>query len=1154
MAPVPPNPRPYGTALAADLGKLLADHGDDPKLLGLLRAEAQYRIDKRRFNNETPTPTSVALLKKIDAQIEAGRSPSRRATKPPSAPSVTKPPTNEKGARAVEAQAEMGFSEGDHNGTADSSAHEVIPPPSRAEAYQQFLPPDDFTLVQPLGVRPRPSAYRPTLKNDVNLGIGKSDRPAMRFRVALAELLREMKRRHVGRQQFVLEDGERLPSDSSGFSYQFAFSEEANLFEGAKVDLIVGGQLVVGNLTGILQGRIVITLQEDFGDSIKSCILRIDNTAIIQALHDRLSKVEGGEVPAFREDFAARVLKNEGAEQPITTTTEWPWKQPATTHQQRFIEVALAHDITWLWGPPGTGKTATLSALTKILYEAGKRVLICSNTNQAVDQLLQMLCRNMEESEDPALADGKVIRLGRVGEELEREFGPFVVPDLVVARKSEELISRKAEVEAELERLGREVAYAQEVLVRFAELDTTRSAAAKKYQQLVQSEADLRTAQAIVTKEQSKFGEFVAEYEKFKAAGALRRILLRSEAALNADLNRQQARVSSAAGAEETAKKKYAALRTECENNARKLKEMETALRGEDRERHRASVAEYETRRQPLRDELATITKQLEDIRAAVLLNARIVGATITRTFLRPIEFAAFDAVIIDEASMILLPAVFLAVGLATEKVIIAGDFQQLPPILQTEQQAVHDVLAHDIFAEAGISLNPASKGKVPRLVMLDEQFRMDDSICRIVSDLFYNRQLKTHPGRIPKAFDESAVLDNRLTIIDTSRIWPFTTRNAFNSRLNLMHALAMRNLVLHLNELGRLRDADGKARLGICTPYAAQGKLMREILKAHGLDDGTVRASSVHSYQGDERALMIIDLVDSVGERNAGIFLQANQKEDSGAKLLNVALSRAQEGIVIVANLTFLDQKLPSDALLRGLLHDIQRKGRVVDVRDVLALHPVIDDLKRFGSQPDLDPECLRTGLFAGRDFAKLCRVDMEQAKKSIVVFSGFITAERAAQMGDLFRKKIAEGVKVRCVTRPPNRNGSIPEAQGRAALSALEGIGVVIDLRNDIHEKVVLIDGKIAWFGSLNPLSHTPRTSELMARIENEGVASHIASILAVKRRSAEEIKDGATAAENPRCAKCDGWSSLIRGKFGPFFACANGCEWKQSTNAVR
>jgi hypothetical protein len=219
------------------------------------------------------------------------------------------------------------------------------------------------------------------------------------------------------------------------------------------------------------------------------------------------------------------------------------------------------------------------------------------------------------------------------------------------------------------------------------------------------------------------------------------------------------------------------------------------------------------------------------------------------------------------------------------------------------------------------------------------------------------------------------------------------------------------------------------------------------------------------------------------------------------------------------------------------------------MDVREILALHPVIDDLTRFGKQPELDPESLRTGLFGGHDFAKLCRFDMENAKKSIVVFSGFITQERAAQMGNLFRQKIAQGVNVRCVTRPPNRNGTIPEEQGRTSLAALEALGVAIDLRNDIHEKVVLIDNTIAWFGSLNPLSHTPRTSELMARVDNAGVASHIASILSVRRRSAEELERGVFAEpENPRCEKCSGWSVLIRGKYGPFFACGNGCEWKQ------
>ena len=217
------------------------------------------------------------------------------------------------------------------------------------------------------------------------------------------------------------------------------------------------------------------------------------------------------------------------------------------------------------------------------------------------------------------------------------------------------------------------------------------------------------------------------------------------------------------------------------------------------------------------------------------------------------------------------------------------------------------------------------------------------------------------------------------------------------------MHALAVRNLVLHLNDHKRLEEK-GKGRLGICTPYAAQAKLLCEIMKSHNIDNAIVRVSTVHGFQGNERALMVIDLVDSVGERNAGIFLQANHVDDSGAKLLNVALSRAQEGLVILANLTFLDQKLPSDAILRGLLHDIQLAGRIVDVRDVLALRPILEDLKDFGSQSELNPECLRTGLFGGRDFAKLCRFDMENAKQSIVVFSGFITQRQRRSNGRRF------------------------------------------------------------------------------------------------------------------------------------------------------
>ena len=100
------------------------------------------------------------------------------------------------------------------------------------------------------------------------------------------------------------------------------------------------------------------------------------------------------------------------------------------------------------------------------------------------------------------------------------------------------------------------------------------------------------------------------------------------------------------------------------------------------------------------------------------------------------------------------------------------------------------------------------------------------------------------------------------------------------------------------------------------------------------------------------------------------------------------------------------------------------------------------------------------------------------------------------------------------------------------------------------------MLIDNRVPWFGSLNPLSHTVKTSEVMARIENEGVAAHLANIWAVRRQTPEELaRGGGASSENPRCEKCKNWTVLVRGRFGPFFKCESiNCDWKQNVDAPR
>ena len=986
--------RPFFNKTTKELTQLFADCDNSPDILQKIADELAYRR----------VPSAVELRNKVEAALA-------RAIQPAREPELGFQPTS----ILPRAHPDRG------SATRDTQTQR------REKAADYATPPMEFTTIQPVGVRNRPNAFRPELQNDVQLDAGPNDAPLKVFCVALLALIREMRARRIGHRQFTLEDGERLKIESGGFSYQFEFTEEANLFENAKVELIIGGRSVSGHVTAILAGRIIVTVQDDFGPLIRTCVLRVDNTTLLQALHDRLQKIESGEVPAFRSEFAGDVLCNAGKPNPPIPIIQWPEGKEPNKPQRNFVGLALANEISWLWGPPGTGKTDTLSALVRILYEQGKRILICSNTNQAVDQLLFQLCENMSKAGEPALADGRVLRLGFIAhDELKRAFEKFITLDAILARKSEVLIVRKAEVEGQLQRLSHDVASAEQILAKFSALESAQAAvaAADKEATLLTTKAQSSSASLRICVDQRMALE--QELGQRFEAGAIRRIFLRNEVAIRQDIAAQCSKQTILEQQLAADVHRVEQQRGNITNAITERERASAAVAGEDKGKSARLVAEYDKQRQPLQNELAAISAKLADIKNSILKDARIVGATVTRTFLRPLEFAAFDVAIIDEASMILQPAVFHAAGLATERVIIAGDFQQLPPIVQTEQEAIYDALGPDIFDRAGINHETVKTRTAPRVEMLTEQFRMDESICRLISSAFYNGDLFTSPTRKQNDLDLPNLFAQRLTIVDTSRVWPFTTRDPFNSRLNLMHALAIRNLMFHLQEHGCVCDSEGKGAVGVCTPYSAQANLMRTILKAHGLKN--VRASTAHGFQGDERKVLVLDLVDSVGERNAGYFLQATRCRDSGAKLFNVAFSRAKEAVIVFANLTFLDQKLPGDSILRGLLHDMQRNGRIIDVHDVLALHPIVEDLQRFGPQPELEPEALRTGLFGGRDFARLVRNDIEAATKSIVIFSGFITGTRAAQMGDVLRSKVMDGVQVRCVTHPPLRMSEPP------------------------------------------------------------------------------------------------------------------------------
>jgi superfamily I DNA and/or RNA helicase len=324
--------------------------------------------------------------------------------------------------------------------------------------------------------------------------------------------------------------------------------------------------------------------------------------------------------------------------------------------------------------------------------------------------------------------------------------------------------------------------------------------------------------------------------------------------------------------------------------------------------------------------EITEINQALEETGKSVVAEARIICATVTKTYLTPQQFTNFDVVIIDEASMVILPAIYHVSGLAKEKVIVSGDFRQLSPIVPTEQAAIQEMIGFDVFQAAGIT--EAVKGqKTPkRTVMLTDQNRMNDAICSLISARMYSSRLRT-PAHSTVMRHPPSPFGGSLTVIDTSPIQPFVNRHG-SSRYNLMNALAVRNLVRHFRETGfaggGAAESADQNDLGVCTPFAAQRDVLKRLTSGSDVIVGTV-----HRYQGDEKVAMIIDVPDSVGERYVSLFAQAGSPEDAGTKLFNVAVSRAKEHIIFIANLAYLDAKLPADAFLRGLLHEPQQRAR---------------------------------------------------------------------------------------------------------------------------------------------------------------------------------------------------------------------------------
>ncbi len=153
------------------------------------------------------------------------------------------------------------------------------------------------------------------------------------------------------------------------------------------------------------------------------------------------------------------------------------------------------------------------------------------------------------------------------------------------------------------------------------------------------------------------------------------------------------------------------------------------------------------SKRDKLNDRISTIEIEIDEveenlkkIEEIIISEAKIVATTLTRAYLREsIQSRRFDTVVLDEASMAPIPALWIAAGLADNNAVVVGDPKQLPPIVISEKDLAKKWLGRDIFEEA--SLTDYSL-EAQHLVLLRMQYRMHPSISLIANDLIYKNRL----------------------------------------------------------------------------------------------------------------------------------------------------------------------------------------------------------------------------------------------------------------------------------------------------------------------------------------------------------------------------------------------------------------------------
>lgn len=179
--------------------------------------------------------------------------------------------------------------------------------------------------------------------------------------------------RMTGGKHILLQEGKRIGRDNGQSVYLLESEDELNYPEGTPVTIWKGQSQISGKILNCEAFSVYLISELDLGAEVEMLNISAEACYLLQSVSERLMDLSL-EPSEIAQDLICNGLK------------EIDYRNSDIAKgQETAVRMSLEQPITFVWGPPGTGKAQTLAKIAWAHIDKGERVLMLSYSNVSVD-------------------------------------------------------------------------------------------------------------------------------------------------------------------------------------------------------------------------------------------------------------------------------------------------------------------------------------------------------------------------------------------------------------------------------------------------------------------------------------------------------------------------------------------------------------------------------------------------------------------------------------------------------------------------------------------------------------------------------------------------------------------------------------------------